>query len=117
MLAHGAVLHKNGFSPEQIIAILMDHHNAGLSPQEVHMMDYAARLSRAPDSVTRAEVDLLRQDGLNEQQITDIALAVAARNFISRFFDALGAEPDPQLKAREPELWEFLKDWKMETAG
>lgn len=116
MLAHGAVLHKNGFSPAQIIQILKDYHAAGLTPSEIHMMDYADKLSRDINSVTRADVDLLRQDGLTDQQVTDVALAVSVRNFISRYFAAIGAEPDPELIAREPELWDFLKDWETEAA-
>lgn len=114
MMAHGAVLHKNGFSAQQVIALLEDHHNAGLSPAEVHLMDYAAKISRDSKSVSQADIDILRQDGLNEQQITDVALAAVARNFISRFFDALGAGPDPELIEKEPELWSYLKDWGKE---
>ena len=40
-----------------------------------------------------------------------MALAAVARNFLSRYFDALGAGPDPELIAKEPELWDYLKDW------
>ncbi len=111
MLAHGAVLRKNGFTAQQVIAILEDYHKADLSPVEVHMMDYASKISSDTSSITRADLDLLRQDGLNDQQITDIALAAVARNFMSRFFKALGADPDPELQLQEPELWNYLKDW------
>jgi uncharacterized peroxidase-related enzyme len=110
MMAHGAVLHKNGFSARQIISILEDHHSAGLTPEEVHMMDFADKISRDSESMTQADIDILRKDGLNEQQITDVALAAVARNFYSRFFHALGARTDPELIEREPELWEYLKD-------
>ena len=112
MLAHGAVLRKNGFSVQQVIAMLEDYHNAGLSPAEVHLMDYASKISGDSGSITPADLDLLRQDGLDDQQITDVALATVARNFISRFFDALGAAPDPELQQQEPELWNYLKDWQ-----
>ena len=40
-----------------------------------------------------------------------MALAAVARNFISRFFNALGAGPDPELQQQEPDLWGYLKDW------
>jgi len=112
MLAHGAVLRKNGFSAQQIIAVLEDYHSVGLSPVEVHMMDYASKISRDSGSITQVDIDILRQAGLNEQQVTDIALAAVARNFISRFFDALGAGPDPELQEKEPELWGYLKNWR-----
>jgi alkylhydroperoxidase family enzyme len=112
MLAHGAVLRKNGFSAQQIITVLEDYHSAGLNPEEVHMMDFASKISRDSGSISQADIAILRQDGLNEQQITDVALAAVARNFISRFFDALGAGPDPELQEKEPELWGYLKNWR-----
>ncbi len=112
MLAHGAVLHKNGFTPQQVIAILENYHTAGLSPVEVHMMDYAHKISTDSGSVSQADIDLLHQDGLSDQQISDVALAAVARNFLSRYFDALGAGPDPELQQSEPEIWEYLKNWK-----
>ena len=111
MLAHGAVLRKNGFTAEHVIAILKDYHNAGLTPEEVHLMDYATKISRNPNSILQIDVDALSKDGLNDQQITDVALAAVLRNFISRFFSALGTDPDPELIEKEPELWAYLKDW------
>ena len=111
MLAHGAVLRKNGLTPQQVIAILEDYHAAGLSPEEVHLMDYAVKISSDTSAISQADIDLLRRDGLSDQQITDIALAAVLRNFLSRFFEALGAGPDPELQQREPELWAYLKDW------
>ena len=114
MLVHGGILRKNGFTAEQVIAILKDPHAAGLSPEEVHLMDYAARISGDSKSITQADTDLLRQDGLTDQQITDVALAVVMRNFLSRFFDALGADPDPEMIAKEPELWGYLQSLKQE---
>jgi hypothetical protein len=75
-------------------------------------MDYATKISRDAGSITQADIDVLHQDGLNEQQITDVALAAVARNFMSRFFDALGAGPDLELKEQEPELWAYLENWR-----
>jgi alkylhydroperoxidase family enzyme len=112
MLAHGAVLRKNGFTAQQVISMFEDYRNAGLTPADVHLMDYATKISTASGSIHQADIDLLRQDGLTDQQITDVALAATARNFISRFFDALGAAPDPELIAREPELWQYLSSYE-----
>jgi len=114
MLVHGGILRKNGFTAEQVIAILKNPHAAGLSPEEVHLMDYATRISGDSKSISQADTDLLKQDGLTDQQITDVALAAVLRNFLSRFFDALGADPDPEIIAREPELWGYLQGLKQE---
>lgn len=108
MLAHGEILTKNGFTPQQVIQLLEDYHHAGLPEQDVHLMDFATKVSSDPDAISPADVDILRKDGLTDQQVTDVTLAVTARNFISRLFMALGADPDPELIARQPELWGYL---------
>jgi uncharacterized peroxidase-related enzyme len=110
LLAHGNTLHKNGFTVEQVIELIKDYHNAGLSPAEVHMMDYADKISRDSAMVGPADIEPLRADGLSDQQITDIALAAVMRNFLSRFFHALGADADPELIAKEPELWAYIQE-------
>ena len=40
MLAHGAVLRKNGFTAQQLIAILEDYHDADLTSAEIWRMDF-----------------------------------------------------------------------------
>lgn len=109
MLSHGAVLHKNGFSVEAIQAILQDYRQAGLEKAEVDMMDLATRMSKDPQTVTPADIQRLRDDGFSDADITDIALAAALRNFMSRFLDSLGAEADPELVEKEPELWGLIQ--------
>ncbi len=108
VLAHGAVLARNGFSEDQLIAILRDFREAGLEPVEVRMMDLSRKLSTEPRTVTAMDIQCLRDDGLTDAEITDVALVAAERNFYSRYFDALGTEPDPQLKAQVPRLWEYV---------
>ena len=108
ILAHGAVLCRNGNSEDQLISIVSDFHQAGLEPIEVHMMDLACKFSTQPRSITARDIQVLRDDGLSDAEITDIALVAAERNFYSRIFEALGTEPDPQLKDRVPALWEHV---------
>jgi uncharacterized peroxidase-related enzyme len=108
ILAHGAILCQNGFDEDRLISIVSDFHQAGLEPAEVHMMDFACKFSTQPSSVHAHDIQELREDGLSDVEITDIALVAAERNFYSRFFEALGAEPDPQLKDRVPKLWEHV---------
>jgi alkylhydroperoxidase family enzyme len=110
MLAHGAVLRKNFFPVEQVLRILDDYHQAGLDPVEVDLMDFAAKISLDANSITREDVNRLRADGLSDAEITDVALAAAARNFFSRLLDALGAGPDASYQETQPELWQHLME-------
>lgn len=110
MLAHGAVLRKNGFSVEQIKALITDFHQAGLEASEVDMMELARKLSLDPYSVTPADIQKLREDGFADDEILDIVTAAALRNFFSRTLAVLGVEPDAIYREREPELWKFIME-------
>jgi len=43
---------------------------------------------------TREDLDDLRKAGWTDEDILNITLAAAARSFVSKVFDALGADPD-----------------------
>jgi uncharacterized peroxidase-related enzyme len=108
LLAHGAVLRKNFFTAEQIIAILNDFRQAGLEPEEVAIMSFAQKVTLQAHSVTPQDIESLREYGLTDAEILDIVLAATARNFFSKSLDALGAEPDAVYLELEPELRKAL---------
>jgi uncharacterized peroxidase-related enzyme len=94
VLAHGNILLKNGFSLEQLRALLTDYHIAGLEAVEVAMMDFARKISLHAYEMTSADVDALHAFGLDDLEIFDIVLTATMRSFASKTFGALGAEPD-----------------------
>jgi uncharacterized peroxidase-related enzyme len=108
MLAHGAILRKNFFSPEELVAIARDFRSSGLPPEEVALMEFAQKVTREANQVTQGDIEGLRELGLSDEEILDVALAVTARNFMSKTLDALGAEPDDALTSLAPELREAL---------
>jgi alkylhydroperoxidase family enzyme len=108
MLAHGAVLRKNFFSAEQLEAIARDFHHAGLDEKEVVMMEYAQKLVRDGSSTTQDDFDTLRKAGWTDEDILSITLAAAARAFVSKVFDALGADPDVIYKELDEETHHSL---------
>ena len=94
MLAHGAVLRKNGFTAEQLEMIARDFRHAGLSEKEVLMMEYAQKVVGQAASTTQADFDNLRRVGWTDEEILCITLTAAARSFASKVLDALGADAD-----------------------
>jgi alkylhydroperoxidase family enzyme len=94
MFAHGAVLRKNFFDAEQLKALIQDHHNAGLSDEEVAVMDFAMKVIHEAHRITPADIEPLRMFGLADEEILDVVLAASARSFFSLTLDALGAQPD-----------------------
>jgi uncharacterized peroxidase-related enzyme len=110
LLAHGAVLIKNGVSVEQLRAIIKDFHDAGLEESEIAIMDFTQKIIRAANKITKADVNILVELGLKDEEILDITLTATMRSFASKTFDALGAEPDDVYDELERELSDLLPE-------
>ncbi len=108
MLAHGAVLRKNFFTAEQLEAVARDFRHAGLEEKEVFMMEYAQKVVRDATSTTQEDFDNLREAGWTDKNILSFTLTAAARSFVSKVFDALGAPPDEIYKELDEETHHAL---------
>ena len=81
---------------EQTLAVHRDYRNAGLTDQQVAMLAYAEQITIDASRITQGDIDALRAVGLSDLNIADIALAASFRNFVSRYFDAVGAKTEPE---------------------
>ena len=101
-LAHGSMLRDRFYPPAELERIAADHHDAELDPVDVAVMDFAEKVADDATRMTAADVDTLRQHGLSDVDILQVALAAAARCFFSTVLDAMGAEPDVQYRTSLP---------------
>jgi uncharacterized peroxidase-related enzyme len=108
MLAHGALLRKNFFSAEELMAIVKDFRNAGLPPEEVAMMSFAQKIITQARQISEYDIDELRKHGFSDEEILDVVLASTARSFFSKTLDAVDAKPDEAYLELEPELLQLL---------
>ena len=74
------------------MAIATDWRQAPLTPADQAILAYCEKLTLAPGTLTRVDVDDLRAHGFTDREIVSIALAAAYRNYITRVADGLGAE-------------------------
>ncbi len=102
------MLRKNFFNAEELAALVKDYRNAGLSEEEVAIMSFARKITLHAHKVGVADYNELRGFGLTDDEILDIVLASAARNFIGRVMDALGMKPDASDWEFEPWLVQVL---------
>jgi uncharacterized peroxidase-related enzyme len=108
-LAHGKVLRDKFFDAQTVAAIASDDGSAGLSPPELAVVNFAAKVARDATSVTEADIAILRGHGLDDNDIFHVILAAAARCFFSTVLSAAGAQPDPQYaEVLEPDLRQTL---------
>jgi uncharacterized peroxidase-related enzyme len=108
LLAHGAILIKNGVSVAQLRKILINFYDAGLERAEVVMMEFAQKITRNANEISQADIDSLHDVDLKDVEILDITLTATMRSFASKTFDALGAEPDSVYNELEHQLNDLL---------
>lgn len=71
-------------------AILKDYTTAGLSRRERVLLDYAAKLSRAPGEMKAEDLDLLRAEGWTDAQIVATVHVTAFFAYMNRVAEAFG---------------------------
>lgn len=92
-LAHGNQLRRR-FLGDDGLERLLEGDDADLSELDVAVMAFAEKVTRDPVSVRATDIQALRDLGLAEEEVVDVVLASAARNFFSRTLDALGTLAD-----------------------
>jgi uncharacterized peroxidase-related enzyme len=85
--------------PDDLAAILGDGADPidPVDPVDRAVMAFAAKVARDAAAVTAADVQELRDAGLSDDDVLDVALAVAARCFFATALDAVGAQADREL--------------------
>lgn len=68
---------------------------AGLSARRQAMLTYAEKLTLAPASVTREDVDALRRAGFADADILAVAEVTAYYAYVNRIADGLGVAVEP----------------------
>jgi len=90
MTHHGEALRRLVKDETLVSQLKADYTQAALSPVNRAILDYAVKLTRAPAQVTQADVQTLRQAGLTDRAILDVAQVTAYFNFVNRLADGLG---------------------------
>jgi uncharacterized peroxidase-related enzyme len=101
-LAHGTFLLERFAAPVREIAL--DHHSAGLAEVDVAVMDFAEKVIDDATAIDDADRQRLRDLGLSDAEIMDVANAAAVRCFYSKTLDALGVLPDASYNELDSEL-------------
>jgi uncharacterized peroxidase-related enzyme len=105
-LAHGKVLAERFFTPVEVVAIAGGTHP--LDEVDTAVMEFAAKVAADAASVTPADVERLRELGLSDEDVVDVALTAAARAFFTKMLDSLGAQPDALFRQLDPALRDTL---------
>jgi len=89
-------------SDAALVAAVLTGSDAGLTDQEKALAAWARKVAGDPNATTQADIQALRDTGLDDGQIFAVTAFVALRVAYSTINDALGAQPDAQLAGSVP---------------
>ena len=92
MTHHGEALRRLVDDEALLSQLKDDYTKAELEPADRAMLDYAAKLTTAAHTVGQADIAALREAGLDDRAILDVAQITAYFAFVTRLADGLGVE-------------------------
>lgn len=96
MEAHGEDLRAATNDARLAETLKRDYTQAGLPPPERALLDFAFKLTRTPQKMSRADVEVLRKHGFTDRAVLEIVHIIGYFNYINRVADALGVDPEPE---------------------
>ena len=99
MAAHGAALRKLTKDPALADAIAADHTTAPVDPRIHAVLDFAVKLTLHPTEMSEADVAALRDAGLTDEDVMDVAEVTGLFNMSNRMASGLGWAPNPEYES------------------
>ena len=96
LTSHGAALRQRGKDPELGELIAQNYRAADLEPRQKAMLDFATKLTEAPDKIEEADRDALRRVGFSDRDVWDIAAVASFYNMSNRLAAAADIRPNPE---------------------
>jgi uncharacterized peroxidase-related enzyme len=75
---------------------MVDYRAAGLEPRASALCEFAAKLTRAPATISAADIETLRGQGLDDAAISDAIQVIGYFNYVNRVADAVGIEDESE---------------------
>ena len=102
MEAHEPDLRAEVPDPRQVEQIQADYRKARLDAATTTLLDFAVKLSLRPTEMGKSDVAALRAAGFSDESILDAVQTIAYFNYANRVMDALGVEPETEMRHRRP---------------
>ena len=96
LVAHGAAVRALSGDPSLGEAVAMNWRMAPLEPRMRAMLTFAVKVTRASAEVSEDDRQALRDAGLSERDIFDLATVAGFFNMTNRVASALAMRPNPE---------------------
>ena len=95
LTAHGAAVRQLSGDPVLGELLVMNWRAADLSPRHHAMLAFATKMTRASCEITEADRQALRDTGMGDRDIWDVAAVAAFYNMTNRMASAVDMRPNP----------------------
>ncbi len=102
-LAHGNSL-TPFFSNDDIAAMARQEPVDALSAAEAEMMRFSRKVAKDASTITADDVQKLKDLGLSDADVFDVAVTSAGRAFFTKVLDAVGSLPDAGFSSVDTDL-------------
>jgi len=89
---------------------VFDYRNAVLRVDEKALCDFAVKLTLQPGDILPADIEDLRRQGWDDDQITIAVQVIGYFNYINRVADGLGVDHEPWMDLP-------IDDWRAKKAN
>ena len=100
LVAHGAAVRELSGDPELGEMLVMNHRLAELPPRQRAMLDFAAKLAERPAEMGEADRQALREAGLGDRDIWDVAAVASFFAMSNRMASAIELMPNREYHRR-----------------
>lgn len=100
MESHETDLRAEVHDDEQVRQFQEDYSKANLDAASVELLDFAVKLTLRPREMVSDDIQRLRSAGFEDETILDAIQTISYFNYANRLMDALGIEPEADMRHR-----------------
>lgn len=94
LTSHSAALRKLTGNPPLVDTLAVNYRAANITDRQRAMLEFAERLTQAPETIDDTDREALREHGFSERDIWDMAEITAFFNMTNRLATATGMQPN-----------------------
>ena len=79
---------------DTVRTLLTEPDSAELDPADIAIVQFAEKIAVDPTTASQADIDALRDQGLSDEEVFHVVLAVTARRFFAGTLAAVGELED-----------------------
>ncbi len=100
LVAHGAAVRVLSGDPALGEALVANYRVAAITARQRAMLDFAVKMTRASAEIGEADRAALRDQGLSDRDIWDVAAVAGFFNMSNRMASAVDMRPNPEYHAQ-----------------